>query len=129
MAAGEYGPVVLTGKLVESGKVITPTLPDAHRQQKVALLSSPQVGEVIGLAVIGDDRVCLLHFEMQASRGSERIISLGSMQTVKKESVAAAAQFIKTYAKDVGLPNDWQHNYDIAVLATLMGVPKERPSV
>ena len=84
MAAGEYGPVVLTGKLVESGKVITPTLPGAHRQQKVALLSSPQVGEVIGLAVIGDDRVCLLHFEMQASRGSERIISLGSMQTVKK---------------------------------------------
>ena len=25
MAAGEYGPVVLTGKLVRSGKVITPT--------------------------------------------------------------------------------------------------------
>ena len=45
-----------------------------------------------------------------------------------KESVAAAAQFIKTHAKDVGLPNDWQDNYDIAVLATMMGVPKEGPS-
>src|SRR5437763_5674515 len=128
MAAGEYGPVVLTGKLTQSGKLITPTLPDAHREQKVALPSSPRVGEVIGLAVIGDDRGCLLHFEMQASRGSGRIISLGSMQKVMKESVAAAAQFIKTHAKDVGLPNDWQDNYDIAVLATMMGVPKEGPS-
>lgn len=50
------------------------------------------------------------------------------MQKVMKESVAAAAQFIKTHAKDVGLPNDWQDNYDIAVLATMMGVPKEGPS-
>src|SRR5262249_5174688 len=128
MAAGEYGPVQLAGRLVKSGKMIAPTLPDAQRQQRVTLPSSPQVGEVVGLAVIGDDRGCLLHFEMQASRGSGRIISLGSMQKVMKESVAAAAQFIKTHAKDVGLPNDWQDNYDIAVLATMMGVPKEGPS-
>ncbi|HQU44777.1 MAG TPA: BREX system Lon protease-like protein BrxL [Pirellulales bacterium] len=128
MAAGEYGPVVLTGQLVQSGKFITPTLPDSQREQKITLPSSPRVGEVIGLAVIGDDRGCLLHFEMQASKGSGRIVSLGSMQKVMKESVAAAAQFIKTHAKDVGLPNDWQENYDIAVLATMMGVPKEGPS-
>jgi ATP-dependent Lon protease len=38
---------------------------------------------------------------------------------------AAVAQFIRTHAGDVGLPNDWQDNYDIAVLATMMGVPKE----
>jgi ATP-dependent Lon protease len=128
MAAGEYGPVVLSGKLTQSGKVITPTLVDAHRQQKIVLASSPRIGEVNGLAVIGDDRGCLLRFEMQASKGSGRIISLGSMQKVMKESVAAAAQFIKTHAKDVGLPNDWQNNYDIAVLATMMGIPKEGPS-
>jgi ATP-dependent Lon protease len=128
MAAGEYGPVVLTGKLVQSGKLITPRLPDAEREQKVTLPSSPRVGEIIGLAVIGDDRGCLLHFEMQASKGSGRIINLGSMQKVMKESVAAAAQFIKTHAQDVGLPNDWQDKYDIAVLATMMGVPKEGPS-
>jgi predicted S18 family serine protease len=50
------------------------------------------------------------------------------MQKVMKESVAAAAQFIKINAQHVGLPNDWQDNYDIAVLATMMGVPKEGPS-
>ena len=94
MAPGEYGPVVLTAKLTDSGKLVTPALPDAYREQKVTLPSSPRIGEVIGLAVIGDDRGCLLHFEMQASKGSGRIISLGSMQKVMKESVAAAAQFI-----------------------------------
>ncbi len=128
MAAGEYGPVVLTAKLVQSGTMVTPTLPDAYREQKVTLPSSPKIGEVIGLAVIGDDRGCLLHFEMQATKGSGRVVSLGSMQKVMKESVAAAAQFIKTHATDVGLPNDWQDNFDIAVLATMMGIPKEGPS-
>jgi ATP-dependent Lon protease len=128
MAAGEYGPVALAGKLIQSGKLITPELPDAKREQKVTIPSSPRVGEVIGLAVIGDDRGCLLHFEMQAGRGVGRIISLGSMQKVMKESVAAAAQFIKSHAKELGLPNNWQDNYDIAVLATMMGVPKEGPS-
>jgi ATP-dependent Lon protease len=100
----------------------------AKREQRVTLPSSPRVGEVVGLAVIGDDRGCLLHFEMQASKGSGRIVNLGSMQKVMKESVAAAAQFIKSHADDVRLPNDWQDNYDIAVLATMMGVPKEGPS-
>jgi ATP-dependent Lon protease len=128
MAPGEYGPVVLSAKLVQSGKTITPRLLDSERSQKVTLPSSPRIGEVVGLAVIGDDRGCLLHFEMQATKGSGRIISLGSMQKVMKESVAAAAQFIKTHAQDVGLPNDWQDNYDIAVLATMMGIPKEGPS-
>lgn len=128
MAAGEYGPVVLTARLTRSGKMIIPRLPDSEREQKVTMPTEPRVGEVIGLAVVGDDRGCLLHFEMQATKGSGRIVSLGSMQKVMKESVAAAAQFIKTHSKDVNLPNDWQDNFDIAVLATMMGVPKEGPS-
>lgn len=128
MAAGEFGPVVLTGKLTKSGTLITPKLPDARRDQKVLLPSSPKVGEVIGLSVIGEDRGCLLHFEMQATKGSGRITSLGSMQKVMKESVAAATQFVRAHASDVGLPKDWTENFDIAVLATMMGIPKEGPS-
>jgi ATP-dependent Lon protease len=93
MAPGEFGPVVLSAKLTQSGKTITPRLLDNERLQKLTLPSSPRVGEVTGLAVIGDDRGCLLHFEMQATKGSGRIISLGSMQKVMKESVAAAAQY------------------------------------
>jgi len=128
MAPGEYGPMVLGAKLVESGKMIVPTLPDAHRVQRVSLPSKPVVGEVTGLAVLGEDRGCLLHFEVQANKGNGRIVSLGSMQKVMKESVAAAAQFVKTHAKTLNLPTDWQDNQDVAVLATMMGIPKEGPS-
>lgn len=128
MAPGEYGPTVLGAKLVESEKMIVPTLPDAHREHRVSLPSKPVVGEVTGLAVVGDDRGCLLHFEVQANKGTGRVVSLGSMQKVMKESVAAAAQFVKTHAKTLGLPPDWQDNQDVAVLATMMGIPKEGPS-
>ena len=94
MAPGEYGPIVLAAKLSHSGQTIAPTLADANRQQHVTLPGKPMVGEVIGLAVIGDDRGCILNFEIQAKKGTGRIVSLGSMQRVMKESVAAAAQFI-----------------------------------
>ena len=128
MAPDEYGPIVLGAKLVESDRIIVPTLPDAHREQRVILPSKPVVGEVVGLGVVGDDRGCFLHFEVQANKGSGRVVSLGSMQKVMKESVAAAAQFVKTHAKNLGLPPDWQDNQDVAVLATMMGIPKEGPS-
>jgi len=128
MAPGEFGPIILAAKLTQSGQTITPTLADANREQHVTLPSKPTVGEVIGLAVIGDDRGCILNFEVQALKGTGRIVSLGSMQRVMKESVAAAAQFIRANAKSLNLPNDWQDNQDVAVLATMMGVPKEGPS-
>lgn len=128
MAPGEYGPIVLAAKLTQSGQTISPTLADANREQHVTLPGKPTVGEVIGLAVIGDDRGCILNFEVQTNKGGGRIISLGSMQKVMKESVAAAAQFIRANAKSLNLPADWQENQDVAVLATMMGVPKEGPS-
>ena len=128
MAPGEYGPIILAARLTQSGQTITPTLRDANREQHVTLPSEPTVGEVIGLAVIGNDRGCILNFEVQALKGTGRIVSLGSMQRVMKESVAAAAQFIKANAKALALPGDWQENLDVAVLATMMGVPKEGPS-
>jgi ATP-dependent Lon protease len=65
---------------------------------------------------------------MQASSGSGRIIPLGSMQKVMKESVAAAAQFVKVNAKALGLPANWSEEKVVAVLATMMALPKEGPS-
>jgi ATP-dependent Lon protease len=128
MAPGEYGPIVLAGRVEGHQGDIMPILADAHRQQQVSLPTEPRVGEVTGLAVIGDDRGCLLHFEVQASKGNGRVINLGSMRGVMRESVTAAVQFLKTHAKEVGLPLNWSDDYDLAVLATLMGVPKEGPS-
>jgi ATP-dependent Lon protease len=87
----------------------------------------PSVGEVIGLAVAGDHG-CILHFEMQATKGSGRIVPLGSIQRVMRESIEAAAQYIKAKHKDLRIDAEWRQNLDVAVLATFMGVPKEGPS-
>jgi ATP-dependent Lon protease len=127
MAPGEYDRVKLGVKLVPSERLVVPTLPDADRVQKVTLPPEPSVGEVIGLAVEGDHG-CILRFEMQATKGTGRIVPLGSIQRVMRESIEAAAQYIKAKHDDLGISADWRKNYDVAVLATFMGVPKEGPS-
>lgn len=127
MAPGEYDRVKLGVQISPSGKTIAPTLPDSDRTQKVTLPPKPSVGEVIGLAVSGDQG-CILHFEMQATKGSGRIVPLGSIQRVMRESIEAAAQYVRAKHADLGISAEWRQNYDVAVLATFMGIPKEGPS-
>lgn len=78
-------------RMAGTGKVIVPTFPDADRIQRVTLPSKPAVGEVNGLAVSGDHG-CILHFEIQATKGHGRIVPLGSIQKVMREIIEAAAQ-------------------------------------
>ncbi len=127
IAPGEYERLKLGVKMLPSGKQVGPTLPDADRIQKITLPKEPSIGEVIGLAVDGDHG-CILHFEMQATKGSGRIVPLGSIQRVMRESIEAAAQYIKAKHEDLGISPQWRQNLDVAVLATFMGVPKEGPS-
>lgn len=127
MAPGEYYPVQLSARLTASGKTLAPTLLEAGRKQQIALPTAPLVGEVTGLAVAGEQGI-LLRFEMQATKGHGRITPLGSIQRVMRESIEAAAQYVNAHTKDLGIAGDWRENFDIAVLATMMGVPKEGPS-
>jgi len=127
IAPGEYDKVRLGVRLQPSGKLVSPVLPDSERTQKVTLPPRPSVGEVIGLAVSGDHG-CILHFEMQATKGGGRIVPLGSIQRVMRESIEAAAQYIMAKCEDIGVSPDWRENFSVAVLATYMGVPKEGPS-
>jgi len=127
IAPGEYDRVKLGARLVPSEKVVTPTLPDAGRVQKVNLPTAPAVGEIMGLAV-SEDHGCLLRFEMQATKGGGRIVPLGSIQRVMRESIEAAAQYIRAEHVALGISAEWRENFDIAILATYMGVPKEGPS-
>jgi ATP-dependent Lon protease len=127
MAPGEYYPVKVSARLLPSGKEITPTLLESERKQRVALPTRPLVGEVTGLAVSGEQGI-ILRFEMQATKGHGRIVPLGSIQRVMRESIEAAAQYIRAHYKELGISADWRENFDVAVLATMMGVPKEGPS-
>jgi len=127
IAPGEYDRVSLGAIIKPSGIKIIPDLPDGKRVQHVALLEQPAVGEVIGLAVAGDHG-CILRFEVQATKGNGRIVPLGSIQKVMRESIEAAAQYIKAKHEELGITAEWRNSFDIAVLATFMGVPKEGPS-
>jgi ATP-dependent Lon protease len=126
IAPGEYDLVQL-GVRLPSGKESAPSLPDANRVHRVTLPERPSVGEVIGLAVAGDHG-CILHFEMQATKGTGRVVPLGSIQRIMRESIEAAAQYIKAKHGDLGISAEWRQNFDVAVLATYMGIPKEGPS-
>lgn len=126
-APGEYERVKLASRLLPSGKQAMPMLPDADRVQRGALPAEPTVGEVIGLAV-SDDHGCILRFEMQATKGNGRIVPLGSIQRVMRESIEAAAHYIRANHMDLGIDAQWSENCDVAVLATFMGIPKEGPS-
>jgi ATP-dependent Lon protease len=127
IAPGEYDRVCLGALMKPSGRQVVPELPDSKRVQRVALPEKPSVGEVVGLAVEGDHG-CILHFEMQATKGSGRIVPLGSIQRVMRESIEAAAQYIRAKHEDLGITAEWRKSFDVAVLATFMGVPKEGPS-
>jgi len=127
MAPGEYDRTTLGVRMHPSGKDVIPALPDANRVQRVVLTEEPSVGEVIGLAVEGDHG-CILRFEMQATKGAGRIVPLGSIQRVMRESIEAAAQYIRAKHEDLGISAEWRKSFDVAVLATFMGIPKEGPS-
>jgi ATP-dependent Lon protease len=127
IAPGEYDRISLGVLMKPSGKQVVPELPDSKRVQRIELPEKPSVGEVMGLAIAGDHG-CILRFEMQATKGSGRIVPLGSIQKVMRESIEAAAQYIRAKHEDLGISAEWRKNYDVAVLATFMGVPKEGPS-
>jgi len=127
MAPGEYDQVKLAAKLVGSGQIFSPELCDSGRVQRITLPEHPAVGEVIGLALAGDHG-CILRFEIQSTRGSGRVVPLGNIQKVMRESIEAAAQYIKANHDSLGITAEWRSRFDIAILGTFMGVPKEGPS-
>ena len=127
MAPGEYPPVKIGARMIASSKTVFPNLLEGDRKVHIEMPTKPLIGEVVGLAVAGEQGM-ILRFEMQATKGHGRIIPLGSIQRVMRESIEAAAQYIRSHAPDLGIASDWNENFDIAVLATMMALPKEGPS-
>lgn len=126
MAPGEYQPVRI-GVQVGGGDATAPPLPDAARSQRVVVPDEDRIGEVNGLAVAGT-RGEVLRFEVIVNKGTGRLIELGSIQRVMKESVEAAYEYIRNQQGTLGIPSDFRRDYDIVLLATQMGIPKEGPS-
>ncbi len=103
-------------------------MPDAERVQKINLPDKPQVGEVIGFSGHWRSIAASFTLKCEANKGHGRIVPLGSIQRVMKESIEAAAQYLKAHNDDLGIDGEWRNNYDVAVLAAYMGDSKEGPS-
>ena len=93
----------------------------------IRLPSEPTIGEVIGLSVT-QSFGALQRFEVVATEGTGRLIPLGSMMRVMKESLKASYEYMSHNNKTLGIDPDFKKDYDITVLATQMGIPKEGPS-
>lgn len=95
----------------------------------IELPSEPRVGEVIGLAIMSVyGGGAIQRFEIIVDKGKGRLNALGSMMRVMKESLKAAYEYISHNQKALGIDVDFKRDYDLTVLATQMGVPKEGAS-
>ena len=102
-------------------------VPEKAAKGPLRLPSEPTIGEAIGLSVTQSFGT-LQRFEVVATEGTGRLIPLGSMMRVMKESLKAAYEYMSHNAKKLKIDPDFKKDYDITVLATQMGIPKEGPS-
>src|SRR5207249_3833318 len=73
-------------------------------------------------------RQAFLGDEVRVTRGTGKIIPLGSIQRIMRESIEAAAHYVRFKSAELGLSQTWYEDVDVAVLGTYMGVPKEGSS-
>jgi len=112
---------------LETSKEIFVSVPE--QPAPVQLPTEPRVGEVMGLAVrevYGGGAI--QRFEVIADKGKGRLTPLGSMMRVMRESLKAAYEYISHNQRDLGIDLDFKKDYDLTVLATQMGTPKEGAS-
>jgi len=127
MGGVEYWNTNFTYIDIDTSKEEEVKVPEKTSIGPIRLPSEPTIGEVIGLSVT-QSFGALQRFEVVATEGTGRLIPLGSMMRVMKESLKAAYEYMSHNNKTLGIDSDFKKDYDIIVLATQMGIPKEGPS-
>lgn len=127
MKSAEYWRTELSYIDIDTSREVVIPIPE--QPSKVELPIEPRIGEVVGLAVIrGYGGGAIQRFEVIADRGTGRLIPLGSMMRVMRESLKAAYEYVSHNHKSLEIGIDFKEDYDITVLATQMGIPKEGAS-
>ena len=127
MGGVEYWNTSFTYIDAETSKEKEVNVPEKISIGPIVLQTEPTIGEAIGLSIT-QSFGALQRFEVVATEGEGRLIPLGSMMKVMKESLKAAYEYMSHNHKTIGIDPEFKKDYDITVLATQMGVPKEGPS-
>ncbi|RMD50642.1 MAG: endopeptidase La, partial [Ignavibacteria bacterium] len=87
----------------------------------------PKIGSVTGLAwtSVGGD---ILNVEATVMTGPERLTLTGQLGNVMKESAQAAMSYIRSHAKELGLPQQFQKGKEIHIHLPEGAIPKDGPS-
>jgi len=102
-------------------------VPEQAALEPIVLPSEPTIGEAIGLAITQSYGI-IQRFEVIVNEGGGKLIPLGSMRKVMRESLRAAYEYVSHNTVRLGIDPDFKKDYDISVLATQMAIPKEGPS-
>ena len=99
--------------------------PARYRPEEI--LPNHEVGVVNGLAwtSVGGE---LMQLEVAALEGTGKISLTGSLGNVMKESAQTAVSYVRSRARELGVPPDFYKTKDIHVHATEAAVPKDGPS-
>jgi len=127
MGGVEYWNTNFTYINLETSEEHPVNVPEKISIGPILLPQEPRIGEVIGLSVT-QSYGTLQRFEVIATEGIGRLIPLGSMMRIMKESLRAAYEYMSHNHKTLGIDPNFKKDYDITVLATQMGIPKEGPS-
>jgi len=96
-----------------------------HRVRKP--LREGRVGSMIGLAwtSVGGD---ILHVDVSAMKGEEKLTLTGQLGDVMKESAHAARSYLRSNADKLGIPEDAFHKRELHIHLPEGAIPKDGPS-
>jgi ATP-dependent Lon protease len=99
--------------------------PVRFRSEVSERISTPGVAAGLAWTQAGGD---LLFVEATGMKGKHALTLTGQLGDVMKESATAALSFVRSHAKEIGIPEDFYENQEIHIHVPAGATPKDGPS-